>query len=255
MTATPAAGRRAPGAARPSAFASSSRSCGSSAQAAPASSKSARKMRWSPAIAPVWASAAAAPGARGARLEHGDADARVRAALQRRAPARAVAVGLQVQRDRAHAVALGDRGEEVRGVEHRLVAARDDRVQPQPAPRGERVDGDVAALRDQRDRARLARHEHVAPQRDAIRAARRSRCRSARTPAARAAAAQRACSSPSRLREPAANTTAPPQPSAAARSTTSGARSGIATTTASGASGRSSSDGYASTPCTTAAAG
>ena len=53
--------RRAPGTAM--AFASSSRSCTSAAQAAPASSTSALNMRWSPASAPVWAAAAAAPAA------------------------------------------------------------------------------------------------------------------------------------------------------------------------------------------------
>ena len=102
---------------------------------------------------------------RGAGLQHRDADPGARAALERRAPALAVAVGLEVERDRAHAVELGDRVEPVRRLEHRLVAARDDRVQPQAAARGERVDGDVAALRDQRDRPGLARRDHVAPER------------------------------------------------------------------------------------------
>ena len=44
-----------------SVLASSSRSCTSSAHAAPASRASARNTRWSPASAPVWAAAAAAP--------------------------------------------------------------------------------------------------------------------------------------------------------------------------------------------------
>ncbi len=54
-------------------------------------------------------------GPRAARLEHRDADARARAALRSAAhQRRAVAVGLEVERDRAHAVALGERLEEVR---------------------------------------------------------------------------------------------------------------------------------------------
>ncbi len=72
-----------------------------------------------------------------------------------------------------------------------------------------------------------------------------------------AAAASAACRSPSRASaNPAAKTTAPPQPSPRAAATTAGASAaGIATTTASGASGRSSSDGYARTPCTLARRG
>ena len=65
------------------------------------------------------------------------------------------------------------------------------------------------------------------------------------SPCLRAAATRRSWSaSPSRASaNPAANTTAPPQPSAPASSTTSGAVSaGIATTTASGASGSVASD-------------
>ena len=151
------------------ALASSSRSCGSSAQAAPSSSNRARNTRWSPASAPVWATAAAAPAARAAGLEHGDADVRRRGLLQRRAPARAVTVGLEVERDGADTSTRAEGFEEVGRVEDRLVAAGDDRVQPQPAPRGERVDRDVPGLRDQRDRAGLARLDRVAPERDAVR--------------------------------------------------------------------------------------
>jgi hypothetical protein len=56
----------------------------------------------------------------------------------------------------------------VAGVDDGLVAARDDGVQAQAAPRRQRVDGDVAALGDDRDVAGLARHERVAPQRRPI---------------------------------------------------------------------------------------
>jgi hypothetical protein len=110
-------------------------------------------------------------GARGGRagLEHRDAHAGARAALERGAPALAVAVVLDVERDAADAVALGDRGDEAGGVGRGLVAARHDRVQAEPAAGGERVDGDIAALGDERDRAGLARLEHVAPERHAVR--------------------------------------------------------------------------------------
>jgi hypothetical protein len=105
----------------------------------------------------------ARPRRRGAHLEHGDRNAGISAARQRLAQARAVAVGLQEQRDRAHAVALGQRRQPVAGVDHGLVAARDDGVQPQSAPCGQRVDRHVAALRDDGDVTGLARNERVAP--------------------------------------------------------------------------------------------
>ena len=155
---------------------------------------------------------------------------------------------------RPHAVALGDRAEEVGGVEHGLVAARHDRVQAQPAARRQRVHRDVAALRDHGDRAGLRPPRARRPTARRGRAARRSRCRSARTPASpprrpRAAPAGRRGAPP---RSPAANTTAPPHPSSRARATTSGASAaGSATTTASGhlrAARRARR--YARTPCT-----
>ncbi len=128
-------------------------------------------------------------------------------------------------------------------------------MQPQPAPGGERVDGDVAALGDERDGAGLARRDHVAPQRDAVGQADDP---VAVGPADRQPVPARRVdqavwsASPSRASaNPAANTTAPPQPSAPASSTTSGAVSaGIATTTASGASGSVASDAKHSSPCT-----
>ena len=104
----------------------------------------------------------------GADLEHRDADAGVGAQRQRLAQPRAVAVALQEERDRAHALALGERVQPVAGVDDGLVAARDHRVQAQAAARGQRVDGDVAALRDDGDMAGLGGHERVAPQRRAV---------------------------------------------------------------------------------------
>ena len=92
---------RAPGTA--SALASSSRSCTSAAHAAPASSTSARKTRWSPATAPVWAAAAAAPAADAPTFSTATPTPLVGAHRERLAQPRAVAVGLDEQRDRAHA--------------------------------------------------------------------------------------------------------------------------------------------------------
>ena len=108
------------------------------------------------------------PDGRRPRLEHRDADAAVRAAGERLAEARRVAVVLEVERDRAHALVLGEEREQVAGVEHGLVAARDDRVEAQPAARRERVDGEVAALADERDRPGRLRAQRVAPQRRAL---------------------------------------------------------------------------------------
>ena len=175
-----------------SALASSSRSWTSAAHAAPASSTSARNTRWSPATAPVCAAAAAAPRGRGADLEHRDADALVGAHGERLAQPRAVAVGLDEQRDRAHAAVAREVLDPVRRRDHRLVAARDRRVQPQPAPRGERVDHEVAALGDERDVAGLAAppaRRPTAPPASGARSARRS---SARRPAATTASPPRA---------------------------------------------------------------
>ena len=104
---------------------------------------------------------------RRADLQHRDPDARVRAGRQRVAQAGAVAGVLDQQRDRAHLRLGGQVLEVVRRRQHRLVPARDRGVQPQPAPRRERVDGEVAALRHERDVARLLRHQRVAPQRRA----------------------------------------------------------------------------------------
>ena len=81
-TASPPLARgRARGSARTRA--SSSSSWGSRTQAAPASSTSARKTRWSPATAPVWAAAAAAPAPGFAHLQHRDADSPLGAQRER----------------------------------------------------------------------------------------------------------------------------------------------------------------------------
>ncbi len=103
----------------------------------------------------------------GADLQHRDPDARVRAGRERVAQAGAVAGVLDQQRDRADLRLGGQVLEVVRRGQHRLVAARDRRVQPQTPAGRERVDGEVAALRHERDVARLLRHERVAPERRA----------------------------------------------------------------------------------------
>ena len=71
-----------------------------------------------------------------------------------RARSRPVAVLLEEQRDRAHPLERGDGLDPVGGVDHRLVPGRDDGVEADPPAHPEGVDGDVAALGDQRDRRR-----------------------------------------------------------------------------------------------------
>ena len=101
----------------------------------------------------------------GADLQHRDADAALGRPRERRRQPCAVAVRLEEQRHRADVLLLGERGEQRRGVEHRLVADRRDGVEAQAAAERQRVDGDVAALRDERHAPGRPRHERVAPQR------------------------------------------------------------------------------------------
>ncbi len=91
------------GARTASALASSSRSWTSAAHAAPASSTSARNTRWSPATAPVCAAAAAAPAAEAPTFSTATPTPGIGARGERLAQPRAVAVGLDEQRDRPHA--------------------------------------------------------------------------------------------------------------------------------------------------------
>ena len=102
-----------------------------------------------------------------ADLEHGDADPALRRPRERRGERGAVAVGLEEERDRPHLGLLDERGEQVGGGDQRLVADRGDGVESQPAVDGQRVDGHVAALRDQRHPARGPRAQRVAPERGA----------------------------------------------------------------------------------------
>ena len=104
-------------------------------------------------------------GSRRPDLEHRDADPGVGAGGERVAQPCAVTVGFDEQRDRSHAFDAREVLHPVRRRDDRLVAGRDRRVQPQPTPGGERVDDEVAALRDQRDVTRLRCRQRVAPQR------------------------------------------------------------------------------------------
>ena len=96
-------------------------------------------------------------------------------------------------------------------------------MQADPAPRAERVDGDVAALGDHRHGARLELARPSRPRSPPGSRPRRSRCRSARRPgrSARRAPAARSSASSSRpdstSPKPAENTIAPPQPRSAPR--------------------------------------
>ena len=127
---------------------------------------------------PLIAGQRAAVGAGGRRARRGAPDLQhdhrhrdVRAGRQPVAQPRA-AVVLQIQRDRADVAGRGQPRQVVGGVEHRLVARRDHRVEPQAPPRRQRVDRDVAALRDERhpagrgDLQRVAPQRHPAPRRD-----------------------------------------------------------------------------------------
>ena len=98
-------------------------------------------------------------------LEHGHADALVRAHGKRLAQPRAVAVGLHEHRDRADVRLAGEVLDPVRRRDDRLVPARHRGVQPQPPPRRQRVDHQVAALGDERDVTGLRGGQRVTPQR------------------------------------------------------------------------------------------
>ena len=80
------------------------------------------------------------------------ASAQAASASHRRAPSPASSISSAIERTSGSA---GQVLEVVRRGQHRLVPARDRGVQPQPAARRERVDGEVAALRHERDVARL----------------------------------------------------------------------------------------------------
>ena len=190
--------RRAPGTA--SALASSSSSCRSRAWAAPASSTRASNTRWSPATAPVCAAAAVAPAAEVPTLSRATPTSRSAQSGQRLAQPRAVAVGLQVERDRAHPVLERERREPVGGVEGHGVAAGDDGVEAQAAahararsrPRcrsGRRAP-------PARARARPARPPTAGPAREGP----RCRCRWARTRGDRDGGPPRAAGPPARPR-------------------------------------------------------
>ncbi len=184
--------------------------------------------RWSPASAPVWACAAAAPASRAAGLEHRDADAGARAALERRAPALAVAVVLEVERDRAHA-RRARRAPRAKSAASSTASLPHETTVCRRSPRREpsALTARLPLCETSATGPASSRRDHVAPQRDALGRRRRCRCRSARRRAARGAPRRRraAPAAPRRRSpraKPAANTTAPPQPSAPAASITAG---------------------------------
>ena len=161
----PLRGRRAAGTAK--AFASSSRSWTSAAHAAPASSTSARNTRWSPATAPVCAAAARAPAADAPTFSTATptpSSAHTASASHSRAPSPSASISSAIDRTPSSRASTSTQSGVVT---HGFVPARDRGVQPQPAPRRQRVHDQVAALRDERDVPRLRRGERVAPQRRA----------------------------------------------------------------------------------------
>ena len=260
MTATPSPCPAAGGRGTAIVLASSSRSWTSSAQTAPASLTRLRNTRWSPASAALCAAAARAPARDCPTFNTTTGDVGLGARHQPLAEPRS-AVVLEIQSDRTHPL-LGGRGtrDSRRRREHGLVAARDHGVEPQPATRGQRVDRDVPTLGDERHRPGLRRCERVAPERGPV-PARRSRCSWARTPAGRGAPpprrAERSSSTPPATSpKPAPNTTAPPHPRAPACSITSGTpAAGIATTSASTATGNSAMLGTHGCPRTSSRPG
>ena len=234
-----------------SALASSSRSWTSSAHAAPASRASARNTRWSPASAPVWAAAAAAPTADAPTFRTATptpASAHAASASHSAAPSPASSMISATDRS-SGSVARWASQSAVR--QHRLVPGRDRGVEAEPAAGGERVDDEVAALRDQPDVPRLGGRAARRPTARPGSGARRARRSWGRRRGASGGGPPRG--GPLRgWRRPTAvprgsrrhKTTAPPHPIAPASSITPGtAAAGMATTTASGADGRSASAG------------
>ena len=97
-------------------------------------------------------------------LQHRHADPRVGARGERLAQRRAVPGVLDEQRDRAQLRLGREVGEPVGGADDRLVPGRDRGVEAEPAAGGERVDDEVAALRDQPDVPRLDPLQRIPPE-------------------------------------------------------------------------------------------
>jgi hypothetical protein len=97
-------------------------------------------------------------------LQHRHADAGVGARGERLAQGRTVARVLDEQGDRPQLRLGRELGEPVRGADDRLVPGRDRGVEPEPAAGRERVDDEVAALRDQPDMPRLDRLQRIPPE-------------------------------------------------------------------------------------------
>ncbi len=104
-------------------------------------------------------------GRRRTDLKHRNPGLALRAFGQSTGELGAVPIGLEEHGNRSDAVRLREGRQPIARVEHRLVAGRDERVEADPAARADRVDRDVAALRDHRHAAGLEDRYRVAPQR------------------------------------------------------------------------------------------
>ena len=117
-----------------------------------------------PATAPVCAAAASAPAAEAPTLSTATPTPR---SAQRASDSASRAPSPSSSRNRATERTPSPRRERPRasrGVEHRLVAGRDERVEVDPAPGADRVDGEVPALGDHRHGARARSSGTESPQ-------------------------------------------------------------------------------------------
>ncbi len=97
------------------------------------------------------------------RLEYGDTYVALGTPSEGVCPLGAVAVALEVERNRTNAVCTGQIGESVCGVDDIAVADADDGVPCDAAPTGQRHNSEVAALGDQRDAAAGSEADVVTP--------------------------------------------------------------------------------------------
>ena len=120
-----------------------------------------------------------------AHLQHGHPDATLGADRKGLRQSGAVAVLLQEESDRSDSLPASQRRQPVAGVQHRLVARGDQRVKVDPAPRADRIDGEVPALGDHPHRTGAELRHRVSPERRpgrygdhpvAVRAAERDPC-------------------------------------------------------------------------------
>ena len=163
----PPARRRRAGApaARPAPAPARAARGGPRAQAAPASSIRARKTRWSPASAPVWAAAARAPASEEPTLSTATPTPRSAQRRERLGELRAVAVGLEEERDRARR-RRARRAPRASRWRRQTAWLPVETTVCKPIPRREpsALTRDVAALGDHRHRARARAAGTESPQ-------------------------------------------------------------------------------------------